>query len=83
MLINKSLLINEYSSFKLEILEYCDVNLLIEREQYFIDLFQPEYYVLNLAGNNIGFKHSVETLNKFKNRIRTPEQNLKLKKIFI
>lgn len=42
MLINKSLLKNDYSSFKLEILEYCDVNLLIEREQYFIDLFQPE-----------------------------------------
>jgi group I intron endonuclease len=36
-LICKALLKYGYSSFKLEILEYCDPSLVIEREQYFID----------------------------------------------
>lgn len=31
------------SNFSIQILEYCDKSILIEREQYYLDLFQPEY----------------------------------------
>lgn len=31
-----------YSKFKLEILEYCEISNLIEREQYYLDLLKPE-----------------------------------------
>ena len=57
-----------YSKFRLEILEYCDPLVLIEREQYYLDKFQPEYNILKTAGSLLGFKHSESTrerLSKF------------------
>jgi hypothetical protein len=48
--IYKALLEDGYGSFTLEILEYCDKNKLIEREQYYIDLIKPEYNIQNIAG---------------------------------
>jgi group I intron endonuclease len=80
MLINKALLNNGYSVFRLEILEYCDKELLIDREQYYLDLLKPEYNILEFAYSSIGFKHSAATLKKLKDRILTPEQKFKLKK---
>jgi len=53
-----------YSNFTLDILEYCEPNVLIEREQYYIDLLKPEYNILKVAGNRLGFKHSKATLEK-------------------
>lgn len=41
--IYRALLDNGYGEFNLEILEYCDKNILIEREQYYIDMLKPEY----------------------------------------
>jgi len=40
-----------HSNFKLEILEYCEADRLIilEREQYYIDLLKPEYNILKIA----------------------------------
>jgi hypothetical protein len=48
--IYRALLEDGYGNFSLEILEYCDKNNLIEREQYYIDLIQPEYNIQNIAG---------------------------------
>lgn len=48
--IYKALLENGYKNFTLEILEYCDKNNLIEREQYYIDLIKPEYNIQSIAG---------------------------------
>jgi len=59
-----SMLKNGYGNFKLEILEYCELSLLIEREQYYIDLFNPEYNILKIAGSLLGFRHSEETKAK-------------------
>jgi hypothetical protein len=42
-MIYKALVKYGYSSFKLEILENCETNILIEREQYYLDLLNPEY----------------------------------------
>ena len=61
MLINKALLKYGYDNFSLEILEYCDKSVLLEREQYFLDKLQPKYNLLNLAGSLKGYKHSEET----------------------
>lgn len=55
---------NKYGieNFIFEILEIVeDVNLLIEREQFYIDDLKPQYNIRLIAESNIGFKHSEET----------------------
>lgn len=64
MLIHKSLLKYGYSNFSVEILEYCDPSEAILREQYYIDLLNPEYNILKIAGSLLGFKHSEEGMMK-------------------
>lgn len=39
--IYRSLFKNGYSKFSLNILEYCEIDILIEREQYYIDTLKP------------------------------------------
>jgi group I intron endonuclease len=74
MIISKAILKYGYSNFKLEILEYCDAPNVIEREQYYLDLLNPEYNILKTAGSTLGYKHTEETLAKLKARVLTPEQ---------
>jgi group I intron endonuclease len=50
-----------YSNFSLDILEYCEPDVLIKREQYYIDLLEPKYNLLKIAGNKLGFKHTEAT----------------------
>ena len=69
--IYKALLKYTYSNFNLEILEYCNIESLKIREQYYIDLLKPEYNICKTAGSMLGFKHSLKTLEKFKNRNST------------
>lgn len=57
-----------HSAFRLDILEYCDPKELLAREQFYLDKFKPEYIILTTAGSSLGFKHSEETLSKFKLR---------------
>jgi hypothetical protein len=57
-MIYKALVKYGYSSFKLEILENSEPNILIEREQYYLDLLNPEYNILKKAGSLLGFRHS-------------------------
>jgi len=64
MLICKALLKNGYSKFELKILEYCYKTDVIKREQHYIDLLNPEYNILKIAGSTLGFRHSKETLAK-------------------
>lgn len=68
MVIYKALIKYGYSNFKLEILEYCSQEVILIREQYYIDNLKPEYNTLYIAGSSIGYKHTEETLRKFKNR---------------
>ena len=63
-LIHKSLLKYGYSNFQLEIIEYCPVEICRDREQHFINLLNPEYNILKIAGSSLGFKHSEVTLEK-------------------
>lgn len=61
-IIYKSLLKSGYSSFSLEILEYCEPSEVILREQYYLDLLKPEYNILKTAGSTLGYKHSEESM---------------------
>jgi group I intron endonuclease len=72
-LICRTLLKYGYSKFRIEILEYCDKENLLQREQYYLDLLKPKYNILPTAGSNLGFKHSEETLAKFRARKHTEE----------
>lgn len=78
MAIDRALLKYGYSNFQLEILEYCDPTRisLLEREQFYLDLLKPEYNILPKAGSSLGYKHTEETLAKFRARKLTPEQHL-------
>jgi group I intron endonuclease len=78
MLINKALIKYGYSQFRLEILEYCDSSSVISREQYYINILIPVYNLLKIAGSSLGYKHTEDTLSKFKNRNWSPEQRVKL-----
>jgi len=66
-IIGKALLKYGYSNFSLEILEYCEASKCLEREQYYMDLFKPEYNILKIAGAQapcLGVKRSEETRAK-------------------
>lgn len=65
-IIHKAILKNGYSRFKLDILEYCDREDVIKREQHYMDTFKPEYNVLKFAGSAIGFVHSPEAIEKIR-----------------
>lgn len=51
-------------NFELLFLEFCDKNELLSREDYFIQLYNPPYNILQKAGSLLGYKHSQESLNK-------------------
>ena len=80
MTIYKALLKYGYSNFQLEILEYCEANNAVEREQHYIDIYKPEYNTLKLAGSSLGYKHTEETLAKFKERSHSEETRAQLSK---
>lgn len=57
-IIYKTILKHGYSNFSLDILEYCEPDKLVEREQYYIDLLNPEYNILKKAYSRLGHKHT-------------------------
>lgn len=61
MVINKALLKYGHENFSLTILEYCDIEAVIEREQSYFDILNPEYNVLPLAGSSGSYLHSAES----------------------
>lgn len=62
----RALLKYGYSSFRIDILEFCDTYTLIKREQHYIDLLKPEYNILQVAGSLFGYKHTQESLEKMR-----------------
>lgn len=78
MAIYKAILKYGYFVFNLEILEYCDPDKVVVREQYYIDLLKPEYNLLKVAGSSLGFKHTEKTLKKFKVRKLSDEARANL-----
>jgi len=71
--IQDALLKYGHSNFTLEVLEYSPKTKLIEREQFYLDLLVPEYNILKHAYSLLGFKHSQESIEKFKAKLISPE----------
>jgi hypothetical protein len=63
-IVYRALLKHGYYNFSLDILEYCEPNIVIKREQYYIDALNPEYNILKVAGSRLGSKHSKEAKAK-------------------
>jgi NUMOD1 domain len=63
-IIYNSLLKHGYNNFSLDILEYCEPNILIKREQYYLDILKPEYNILKTAGSLYGFKQSKDSIER-------------------
>jgi group I intron endonuclease len=51
-------------NFKFEIIEECEKEILIEREQFHIDELKPKFNLRLIAKSNLGMKHSEETKEK-------------------
>jgi len=71
--IDRALLKYGFSNFSLEILEYCNEDNVLKREQYFIDLMKPEYNIVQTAGSTLGYKHTPESLAKMRDFILSEE----------
>ena len=56
------------------VVEYCDIDVLIEREQYFIDNKKPFFNICKIAGNTKGVLHSEKTKKNF-SKDRKGKQN--------
>lgn len=65
------------SNFSLDILEYCEPEILIKREQYYIDLLKPEYNILKIAGSCSGRKFSEKTKERLSITLRGKKKNQK------
>jgi len=60
-LIHRAIIKHKHENFSLYILEYCDLDNLIAREQFYLDSLTPSYNILTIAGNSTGLKHSEQT----------------------
>jgi len=59
-IINNSILKYGYINFSLDILEYCEPGLCIEREQYYIDILKPEYNICKTASSPLSVKRDLK-----------------------
>lgn len=68
--ISNALICNTYSEFSLSILEYINItdlslkdyrNIILAREQFYIDTLKPEYNILPTAGSRLGSSQSEKT----------------------
>jgi len=70
LIISKALIKYGYSNFSLEILEYCNIADLTEREQYYLDKLHPKYNILKIAGSSLGHKLTEETKAKISKSLK-------------
>ena len=62
--IYRALLKNGYENFSLTIIEYCEPEQCIERENYYLCSLPHEYNILPKAGSRLGHKHYDKTKKK-------------------
>jgi len=70
LVISRALIKYGYSNFSLDILEYCNVANLTEREQYYFDKLNPKYNTLKIAGSSLGHKATEETKAKISKSLK-------------
>ncbi len=64
MYICRALLKHGYSNFSLAILEYCEPEQCLEREDFYLSCFPHEYNILPKAGSSSGYKHREDSKAK-------------------
>lgn len=71
--IDRALLKYGFSNFRLEILEYCELKDVLKREQHYLDISKPQYNIATIAGSNLGYKHTPESIEKMKSFVISDE----------
>nr|QWC53700.1 GIY-YIG endonuclease [Rhizoctonia solani] len=66
-LIVRSILKYGIGNFALVILDFVDKDDLLSREDHFIQTLNPEYNILQNAGNSMGYNHTPESIEKITN----------------
>lgn len=54
------------NNFSIQILEYCNIEELVDKEQYYFKLFKQKYNILEEVNFLLGFKHSEKTKQKIR-----------------
>ena len=57
----------------MEIIEFCDTEELLKREQYYLDNLKPQYNIVESAGSTLGYKHTPESLQKMRDFVLSAE----------
>jgi hypothetical protein len=79
--IYRALLKNGHSKFSLTILEYCDKEKCLSRENYYLKAFNPEYNISKEAGAPMsGHSHSEETRKKMSDTFKKINHSGRFKK---
>lgn len=62
---------NKHSGWNFEfvIIEYCEKEKLLEREQYYLDALQPEYNIRKDAKSNVGINFGKQTIEHIEKRM--------------
>jgi group I intron endonuclease len=63
-------LYNKYQNIKFSILEECEPDIVLQREQYFIDTLNPSINICKKAGNSMGRMVSDETRQKIREKLK-------------
>lgn len=71
--IDRALLKYGFSSFSLDILEFCSKEKVLEREQYYMDALKPSYNIAQQAKSTSGYKHTPESLAKMREFVFSDE----------
>jgi hypothetical protein len=79
MLINLAILKYGIENFSLDVLEYCNKDVTVKKEQHYIDLYRPDYNTLKIAGSSLGYVHTEASLAKLRSRVRSESTLEKMK----
>lgn len=75
---------NGEGAFAFEVIELCGLDVLIEREQWWLDNAKPEYNVSPTAGSPLGVKHAPEfgrkVSERFKGKKKAPDHVERMRK---
>ena len=68
--ISRALIKYGYFNFSIEILEYCDPSMLLNREQHYIDELKPTYNIAKIAGSTLGVNKSEDAKNNISKALK-------------
>jgi group I intron endonuclease len=61
MYICRAILKHGMSNFSLAIIEYCEPEQCLDREDFYISSLKPGYNILAKAGSSLGYRHTLDT----------------------